>query len=422
MLIELLNIVAASAAAAVAVPCGILSVELASALLPGRGRSNDGGDAAPPFGVLVPAHNEAQMIGRTVASLREQLRHGDRLLVVADNCTDDTAAIARVAGAEVIERTDAALRGKGYALDCGVRYLEADHSGPPEVLIIVDADVRVRPGSLAALARQAGATGRAAQSIYVLQPPAGGGTRDMISHIAFTVRNHIRPMGLMRLAGVCPLFGAGMAFPFATIAKAPLASGNIVEDLALALDLATDGAPPMLCPAARVDGELVPLAHADNLKQRRRWEHGHLRTISSHAPRVLIRSLLRGRFNAAALAIDVMVAPLSLLLMASLVTTAACGLAAMLGASILPFAALASSLLLTVGLLTASWCRYAECQHPLRPLAAIPAYVLGKLPLYLSFLTKAESNWNRAARPSQAIHTRETAIIHPAPAAINRAA
>lgn len=63
--------------------------------------------------------------------------------MVADNCTDDTARLASAAGAEVIERHDALLRGKGYALDFGVRHLAQQ---PPDVVIVVDADCQVAEG------------------------------------------------------------------------------------------------------------------------------------------------------------------------------------------------------------------------------------------------------------------------------------
>ena len=70
------------------------------------------------FDVIVPAHNEAEVIERTVSSLRKIDWPADRfrVLVVADNCTDTTAVLARGAGAEVLERHDPTLRGKGYAL------------------------------------------------------------------------------------------------------------------------------------------------------------------------------------------------------------------------------------------------------------------------------------------------------------------
>src|SRR5271155_3397908 len=67
--------------------------------------------------VLVPAHNESRGLLGTLDDIRAQLHSDDRLLVVADNCTDDTAAVAKLAGAEVAERNDPAKIGKGYALD-----------------------------------------------------------------------------------------------------------------------------------------------------------------------------------------------------------------------------------------------------------------------------------------------------------------
>src|SRR5262252_6431115 len=78
----------------------------------------------PALAVLIPAHDEAGGIAATIRAVIAQLRPCDRLLVVADNCSDDTASVAMSLGAEVIERRDPSLRGKGYALDHGVRHLE----------------------------------------------------------------------------------------------------------------------------------------------------------------------------------------------------------------------------------------------------------------------------------------------------------
>ena len=69
--------------------------------------------------VIVPAHNESAGIVPTLEDIKPQLKPGDRLIVVADNCTDDTAAVAASAGAEVIPRNDLTQIGKGYALGVG---------------------------------------------------------------------------------------------------------------------------------------------------------------------------------------------------------------------------------------------------------------------------------------------------------------
>ena len=53
---------------------------------------------------IIPAHNEGVRIAPTIEDIKLQLRENDQLIVVADNCTDDTAAQARNSGAAVVER------------------------------------------------------------------------------------------------------------------------------------------------------------------------------------------------------------------------------------------------------------------------------------------------------------------------------
>jgi len=103
------------------------------------------GSIRPRVAVLVPAHNESIGLRDTVDDIRKQLHSADRVLVVADNCTDDTATVARSAGAEVTERHDTHKIGKGYALHWGLTYLGAD---PPEIVIIIDADCRIGSHSI----------------------------------------------------------------------------------------------------------------------------------------------------------------------------------------------------------------------------------------------------------------------------------
>ena len=99
--------------------------------------------------ILIPAHNEALVIARTLQQLLSQLRPDDQLIVIADNCTDTTAQIVVALGATVLEREDSVNRGKGYALDFGIQYLASHPSEvPPEVVVVVDADCWVESGSL----------------------------------------------------------------------------------------------------------------------------------------------------------------------------------------------------------------------------------------------------------------------------------
>lgn len=142
-----------AAAIALLVPVLVLCLECAAAALwrPQRGAAAGLADETS-LAILIPAHNEAGGIGRTLSTILPQLRPGDRLVVVADNCTDSTAEVARSAGASVIERFDTRRRGKGYALDFGLNHLS---DCPPSVVIFLDADCDALPGGLMALAQQA---------------------------------------------------------------------------------------------------------------------------------------------------------------------------------------------------------------------------------------------------------------------------
>ena len=112
-------------------------IQIAAGLLPSRVLSSHSSSGEVRTIVLVPAHNESVHLLPTLRALLNDIDDYTRVLVVADNCTDDTAAVARLEGVEVIERTNTTLFGKGYALDHGIHHLRLN---PPQVLVILDAD------------------------------------------------------------------------------------------------------------------------------------------------------------------------------------------------------------------------------------------------------------------------------------------
>ena len=209
-------------------------------------------DAIQSVAVLVPAHNESTGLLPTIEDIKAQLRDGDRLLVVADNCSDDTAAVAAAAGAEVAERSDFDKIGKGYALDWGLRYLSSD---PREIIVIIDADCRLADGAIQKLVTTCAKIRRPVQALYLMYPPDGFTISCRVAQFAWRVKNWVRPLGLSALNLPCQLMGTGMAFPWDIIRSVDLATGRIVEDLKLGLDLALAGAPPMFLPSAVVTSE-----------------------------------------------------------------------------------------------------------------------------------------------------------------------
>jgi cellulose synthase/poly-beta-1,6-N-acetylglucosamine synthase-like glycosyltransferase len=390
------NSVALVSALSFLILSGFLLVECFAALLPISKRAT-GTPQSSRVAILVPAHNEEFGLNATLTTILPQLNSHDRLVVIADNCTDATPEIARKAGAIVLERQDLTQIGKGYALDYGVRYLAAD---PPDVVIVIDADCHAQPDAIARLKRMALTTGRPAQATYLMEKPAVPSSKDAVSAFAFTVKNLVRPLGLSQLNLPCLLTGTGMAFPWAAIRSVSLANGHLVEDMKLSLDLTIAGHAPVYCPEARVIGSLPQQERAAR-SQRTRWEHGHLQAIKLYVPLLLKAALEKQRPEALALALELCIPPLALFVTAWLglaIVTAAWGAVSGLwipaGLSVVSGSCLLAAILM-------AWVKFGRADLPLGELLAIPVYILWKIPLYLKFLVKPQQAWVRTARDAE---------------------
>jgi cellulose synthase/poly-beta-1,6-N-acetylglucosamine synthase-like glycosyltransferase len=344
--------------------------------------------------IVMPAHDEALVIAATLRALIPQLAPRDRLIVVADNCSDDTANVARREGAEVIARTDATRRGKGYALDFGVRHLESD---PPDIALIVDADCEVTPGALEVLATTCASTGRPVQALYLMHAPPNAGLKTRIAEFAWVLRNQVRPLGLWRLGLPCQLMGSGMAFPWECLRTSALDTGHIVEDLKLGIELARGGHAPLFCPEALVTSRF-PDSASGMQSQRTRWEHGHLGVIFSDAPRLLLESVLRRRLALFALALDLGVPPLALLALQLLLVWLAALASYAFTAAAGPLALATLGVVLFGLAVITAWWRFARHVVSLASLALAPIYVLWKIPLYAKFLISRQIDWVRSRR------------------------
>lgn len=374
------------------VPISVLFVECCAALLPNQSETVVK-DCSPKIAILIPAHNEAVCIGATLKTLLP-LTEQHRLVVIADNCNDETASIARSFGVTVIERQDTELLGKGYALDYGLRFIAAE---PPDVVVFVDADCIVQSGAIETIACQAMAVAKPIQATYLMEQPVNPKPKDAVSALAFMVKNLVRPGGLQRLGLPCLLTGTGMAFPWSIIQSVTLASGNIVEDMQLALDLAIAGSAPQFCPDAIVIGRL-PAQNVAATTQRTRWEHGHLQTLITQVPRLFNASIEQKRFDLLALALDMSVPPLSFLVMIWLAATGLAVFAATLGISQIPAIILCLEGLLIFISIVGAWAKFGRADLPALTLLSVPFYILWKIPLYFSFLLRRQTKWVRTER------------------------
>ena len=344
--------------------------------------------------IVVPAHNEASMIAATLRSILPELGASDRLIVVADNCSDETAAVATTCGAETIVRADVTRRGKGFALDFAIRHLAR---AAPDVVIVIDADCEVAPGSIDRLLRLCTSTARPVQALYLMHSPPNAGPLTRIAEFAWAVKNQVRPLGAHRLGLSCQLMGTGMAFPWACISAANLASGHIVEDLKLGLDLTRTGTPPLFCPEAKVTSTF-PASNEGIQSQRVRWEHGHLGMITSELPRLYLDAFAKRDVQLLAAALDLSVPPLALLVL--LVTAVWCAglLFYLLADTAVPLAMASVVAILFLVSVLMSWASYGRRIISFGSLALAAAYALWKIPLYARFLVARQVNWVRSKR------------------------
>ena len=389
------SIVLTLVTALLAIAVVIFLVEVIAAMALPRRQAGTDKSGRPHITVLVPAHNESSGLIATLADIKAQLRAGDKLLVVADNCTDDTAAVAAAHGAQVIERHDAARRGKGYALDFGLRHLA---SQPPEIVILLDADCRLADNAIDELAATCASTRRPVQALYLMSASAESQVNQRVAEFAWRVKNWLRPQGLMVLGLPCQLMGTGMAFPWDVIRSANLASGELVEDMKLGLDLAANGHPAVFCPSARVTSEFAASAKAAGT-QRERWEQGHLGMIATMVPSLLGKAITRADLKLLALALDLAVPPLSLLAMLVAGMFVVGLLWALFGYSAVPLAVNAATLAAFVLAAVLAWLKCGRDVVPASAIFSIAGYALGKLGLYRAIVTRnTDTRWVRTDR------------------------
>lgn len=245
-----------------------------------------------PVTVLIPSHDEERVIARTLAALdaakfpRELLR----VVVIADNCTDDTATVATAAGAAVWERRNPDLRGKGHAIAWAIDRLRAE---PQQhgVVLLIDADCAVSPELLREVeaAIRGGAT--IVQTAHVVANPEASHVA-ALRYAGFRLMMTVRPAGLQALGGSAGLYGTGMGFRRDVLQAAGWKALSITEDLEQHLDLVADGHRVRFLARAQVASP-APLTHEDAESQQVRWEGGRARLATRTVPRVALTALRR---------------------------------------------------------------------------------------------------------------------------------
>lgn len=375
------------------IPTGIFTLECLVGILPAKFSEIACSHQANVI-IVIPAHDEAVTIAATLRCLKESAEGLADIIVVADNCSDETAKLARSAGVTVLERNDAKRRGKGFALAFAQDHLRTN---PPEVVMVLDADCVIDRRSLRSLLDQVLNSGRPVQAVYLLRPGGNLSPMVQVSNFAFMLRNFIRQRGLQRLAGSVHLTGTGMGFPWSIFESAELATPNIVEDMKLGLELAETGRPPQLAYHATVWSE--PSSLEGTMRQRERWEGGFLDLARNLAPATLLRGLRGGDGRLVFRALDMFVPPLVLLVMANLFMGTGLGLLAAVGGAAWWPLGLQAFVLCLAGIgVAAAWVLHGRQFLAARTFLALPVYLLWKLPMYLRIRKGNADQWLRAGR------------------------
>ena len=336
--------------------------------------------------IVVPAHNESRSLLRTVHSLQREVA-GDgpaRIVVVADNCSDDTAAVARSAGVEVLERLDAGRRGKGYALRHAF-----DSLPDADAFIVVDADTDAEPGFLSAMRCALAAGAEALQCRYRVRD-AHASRGATLCDVALGAWNVVRPRGRAVLGLSTGILGNGFALTRRVLQAVPYSATSIVEDVEYHHLLVQAGFRVQWVDGAQVLGDM-PQDRGGAAQQRARWEGGRLRLLASRGP-ALAGRVMAGQWQLADPLLDLLLWPLawhvSLLLLALALGAAGVQMAAAGGLAVV-------ALHVTVALALMP----ARRSH-LRALLGAPAYVLWKLHLLGRTWQAAgrHATWVRSAR------------------------
>ena len=336
--------------------------------------------------IIVPAHNEGPLVALSIASLRASAGPAGKILVVAHNCSDDTATHAAKAGAEVLVYNDPAAVGKGFALRHGFGYA-IDHRA--DAVMVVDADSTVSPNTVAAVQAAFAAGARVVQCRYeMVSTTDRSSTR--LAALAFRAFNVIRPRGRARLGFSAGILGNGFAIDRTVLQAVPYDAFSVVEDLEYHLHLVIAGERVHYLDEALILADF-PESKAGESVQRSRWEGGRLLTARRWAfP--LMGKILAGRIRLIEPLFDLTGLPMAF------------GVFFLILAAIVPLAwirwyAACSLAVVLVHVLAAAWAG-PDFLKTLQLLALSPVYILRKLWMIPGVLrgSSAKAAWVRTER------------------------
>jgi cellulose synthase/poly-beta-1,6-N-acetylglucosamine synthase-like glycosyltransferase len=226
------------------------------------------------FAVLVAAHNEEKVVGELIQNLQtlDYPQEMYDIFVICDNCMDATADVARKHGVYAMERTNRALRGKGYAIEWMLKELW-NMPKSYDAVVMFDADNLVSPQYLREMNHDLCNGSRVIQAYLDTKNPSDSWITSAYA-VTYWYCNRLWQMPRRNLGMANFLGGTGMCFETQLLKEMGWGATSLVEDLEFTMRCVQLGVYPTFNYDAKVYDE-KPLTFHASAKQRLRWMQGH---------------------------------------------------------------------------------------------------------------------------------------------------
>jgi cellulose synthase/poly-beta-1,6-N-acetylglucosamine synthase-like glycosyltransferase len=352
------------------------------------------------FDLIVPAHDEMLLIERTIASLRRIFWPADRfrIITVADNCTDDTARVAAEAGAIVLVRNDPSKRGKGYALAHAFAASRADRWA--DAVVVIDADSEVSANLLQAFAARLEGGVEAVQAHYGVRNPLASWRTRLIT-IAMGAFHIVRSRARERLGLSCGIRGNGWCVTHRLLGEVPYEAYSLAEDIEYGIAIGLAGFRVAYADEAHADADMVSSGEVAR-QQRQRWEDGRFQLVRSKTLALLAAGWRKRSLVCLDLALDLLVLPLSYVVLNVLAFTLVASAAYSLDlcSSLAPWAA-ADCWLCLVAYVARGWRLSGVGARGAWDLARVPWFLAWKV--WLVVMRRGSREWLRTGREADGV-------------------
>ena len=273
--------------------------------------------SAHSYAVLICARNEQTVIGDLLESLRNQTYRDGSLtvFVMADNCTDDTAGLARRAGAVVYERFNTRNVGKGYALDALLRHISMDYPEGFDGYFVFDADNILEPDYIEQMNRTF-SDGFDIVTSYRNSKNYGDNWISAGYALWFLRESRYLNEARMLLGNSCAVSGTGFLFSRRILEKTGGWNFHLLtEDIEFTVHQVVDGERIGICPEAILYDE-QPISFSQSWRQRLRWAKGYLQVFQKNG-RNLLKGIFSGNFSCFDMSMSIL--PAFVLMVASII-------------------------------------------------------------------------------------------------------